>query len=300
MDLKRFLTFLTALACTLGVDFAVWEWSLGERNYIRGYEEAFSLLEQTNGSERIILIGGSSIAWGISAQTLSGELGVPVVNFGIHAGVGYRHHWELLEGKLDPTTDTLLISPEYGLPRATSRLQRSPLFCQVKLGILREWHPMCIGFGLYRLVSLVWTQGEAYDPRGFNAHGDYIARSDSRTLDERREVNNLCDSLDSEGAADYRTMWGGVRDSGFRILYLPTVVPSEARCLDGSMESWQREMIDYFGAENSSSQVNFWPASDFFDTEYHLTLDGQERRTVLTLQFLRAVGAAVTSSGDVG
>lgn len=298
--MRRLLSFLVVLGCTLVMDFMAWGVALGEHNYIRGYEKPFELLEQTTGSRRIVLIGGSSIAWGISAQKLSSELGVPVVNFGIHAGVGYRRHWELLEGKLDPKTDTLLVSPEYGLPRKVSWLDRSPLFCQVKVGILREWSPTCTGFGLYRFVSLVWTQGEAYDPRGFNDHGDYIARADDRTLDERREVNDLCPSLDSDGAAEYRALWEGVRDLGFRVLYLPTVVPDEARCRDGSMEAWQREMVEFFGTENSSAQVTFFRASDFFDTEYHLTLHGQERRTAMTLQFLRSAleGGAVAEGGS--
>lgn len=56
-------------------------------NYFYASLEKTRLLQETP-SPRIILFGGSNIAFGIDSEMMAQELGIPVINDGLHAGLG--------------------------------------------------------------------------------------------------------------------------------------------------------------------------------------------------------------------
>ena len=68
---------------------------------------------KTEKSPKIVLIGGSGLAFGMDSKTISEYYNMPVINMGLHGGIGLRF---LLEG-IKPymkRNDILLIIPEYG------------------------------------------------------------------------------------------------------------------------------------------------------------------------------------------
>jgi hypothetical protein len=63
---------------------------------------------------KIILLGGSATLFGLNASLIESELGLPVINGGLHAGIGLASI--LREGKKMITPgDTVVIYPEYEL-----------------------------------------------------------------------------------------------------------------------------------------------------------------------------------------
>src|SRR5690349_24986573 len=56
-------------------------------HYFAGSLLQLELLENTP-SPRIILIGGSNVSFGIDARLMQQTLGIPVINDGLHAGLG--------------------------------------------------------------------------------------------------------------------------------------------------------------------------------------------------------------------
>ena len=65
-----------------------------DRNqYLQEYNHKIELLETTP-SPRIIFIGGSNTAFGISSPVIADSLGCHVVNFGLHGGIGIRYPME--------------------------------------------------------------------------------------------------------------------------------------------------------------------------------------------------------------
>jgi hypothetical protein len=81
-------------------------------HYFAGSRVQLELLTSTP-SPRIILAGGSNVSFGIDAELMQRTLGIPVINDGLHAGLGVVPLRELLD-HLRPG-DVVIISLEYQL-----------------------------------------------------------------------------------------------------------------------------------------------------------------------------------------
>ena len=66
-----------------------------EKNYLYGFKNYFNRLEETSNKERIILLGGSSLALGVSAERITKVIGIETINAGINAGIGYEGIYDL-------------------------------------------------------------------------------------------------------------------------------------------------------------------------------------------------------------
>jgi hypothetical protein len=69
-------------------------------------------LLKNSASPKIVLAGGSNIAFGIDSAEIIRDLNVPVINMGVHAGFGLGRILGSISPYLDEG-DTLLIIPEY-------------------------------------------------------------------------------------------------------------------------------------------------------------------------------------------
>ncbi|MBQ4278646.1 MAG: hypothetical protein IJC16_01650 [Rikenellaceae bacterium] len=66
----------------------------------------------TTPSPRIILVGGSNLAYGIDSRRISRAFGLPVVNTGLNAGMGLYYIMERVRPYIR-TGDIVVLSPEY-------------------------------------------------------------------------------------------------------------------------------------------------------------------------------------------
>jgi len=86
-------------------------------------------LIETSGQQRIILLGGSSFGFSVSAESITKELGILTLNLGTHAGIRFYNIWNLYKDYLDPELDTVILSPELQL---ISKLNgKSEEYCQI-------------------------------------------------------------------------------------------------------------------------------------------------------------------------
>ena len=61
---------------------------------------------------RIVFVGGSNLSHGLDSPLIENELGLPVVNMGVHAGLGLRYiMWATMDGL--HRGDIVVIVPEY-------------------------------------------------------------------------------------------------------------------------------------------------------------------------------------------
>lgn len=79
--------------------------------YLREYNKKIELIESTP-SPRLILIGASTLAFGVDSKQISDSLGINVINMGLHAGIGARYYIDdylqyIRQG------DIVIISPSY-------------------------------------------------------------------------------------------------------------------------------------------------------------------------------------------
>lgn len=80
-------------------------------DYIREYNKKIDLIKKTP-SPRMILMGASTLAFGIDSKQISDSLGINVINMGLHAGIGARYYLDdylqfIRQG------DIVIISPSY-------------------------------------------------------------------------------------------------------------------------------------------------------------------------------------------
>lgn len=94
-------------------------------NYFAGSLQQVELLKKIKGP-RIILIGGSNVALGLDAELMQKELGIPVINDGLHAGLGV-----LPLKELQPyihAGDVIIISLEYSMFSNIETMNGDPAF----------------------------------------------------------------------------------------------------------------------------------------------------------------------------
>lgn len=71
------------------------------------YEKKATAL-QASSSPRVVLVGGSEVHYGVSAELMTEALGLPSVNFGTHGALGWQIQIEQVEPLLE-TGDIVLL-----------------------------------------------------------------------------------------------------------------------------------------------------------------------------------------------
>ena len=91
--MKKLILLLLAVLILIIVDYVIPKiFPLTSKdNYLLGYENFHNAAKETFGQDRIILVGGSSLGWGVSSEVLTKNLDIPTLNYGLHAGVGYKN-----------------------------------------------------------------------------------------------------------------------------------------------------------------------------------------------------------------
>ncbi|MBR1712213.1 MAG: hypothetical protein IJ722_02265 [Alloprevotella sp.] len=88
--LLKICAFLVAFSALLMLLYYLFPTRLEADNYLFAYNDKLSRLEQTD-TPRVILVGGSNIAFGVSSEMIEDSLHCNVVNMGLHAGLGVRY-----------------------------------------------------------------------------------------------------------------------------------------------------------------------------------------------------------------
>lgn len=114
--LRYLLCVILSCAAAACLWTAVVWWQTGAPTYSSQWlYDIVQLKTRAAESERqpkLILIGGSSTLFGISAKQIRSEAGIPTVNFGLHASLGAPYMLWLVEKVLKPG-DTVLLIFEY-------------------------------------------------------------------------------------------------------------------------------------------------------------------------------------------
>ncbi|MER3433500.1 MAG: hypothetical protein C4288_08720 [Leptolyngbya sp. ERB_1_1] len=78
------------------------------------YQQKIARAEQVKAPRRILLVGGSSTHFGLSAEELQEKFGIPVLNLGLHAGLGLDAIDKLVQDEIRPD-DIVILFPEHDL-----------------------------------------------------------------------------------------------------------------------------------------------------------------------------------------
>lgn len=275
----------------------------GRQNILYTQIDKNELLKNTPGP-RLILVGGSNLAYGLDSKRIKGSLNINPINTGIHINIGLKYmlantfqyvkkndiiilsaeyqqfYGNLAEGEGElfslvtdvvPQTKGLLDYKQY-----FKLMQLIPEFAQSKL------QPILL-FYKYPTDTIIGR----YDRKAFNAYGDacahwklsaenpkpYPAITQSFNDDILKTLINFRDAVNLKKAKLYITF------PGYQYSSYKTSV--------AAVKQVERQLKDHHFLLISSPEEYIIPDNMIFDTPYHLTKKGVDHRTGLLIRDLK-------------
>lgn len=307
--MKKFLRRLTFLLLLfVGLHLLLVLAIPADRNqYLNAFNKKLQLLVDTP-SPRIVFIGGSNTAFGINSRMVEDALGLPVVNYGLHGGIGL--HFPLTEAlPYLRAGDMVVLQAEYASYfEETCNAETMPKLMVATRwrGATRlsagEWKAVVTGMPMLALSHLkrlllyplrksldtpVPQDHFTYTACGFNDYGDevshlrfpgsYVASYYKETRPVRKEFIGWL-----------RNVLHHIEQRGIKLVMLPPA------CVDSYFRDHYRNAIasalQSIGYPYiASPQSMTLPDSLAFDSGYHLNSQGVEINTRRIIEILTGI-----------
>lgn len=255
------------------------------------------------GSPRILAVGGSNLAFGLNSETLQDSFSMPVVNLGLHAGLGLTFILEEARHVIR-SGDIVLLSCEYSInAKGDPRLENTAAWFYP--GAADYYHVSSYdAFKLYldythsRLEDLLagdynpHPQKEdtvpVYSREGFNAYGDMVAHLSKGPAAELRDRNDFPADHHQE-TSELQAFCAYAQSKNVKVIYLFPPYPV-------SEYTQQRQKLGALAADLRKSLHTPIPDSPedfiysdslFYDTVYHLNGKGRAARTARVIECLK-------------
>lgn len=330
MSPKRFLIgFVGGLGLALVLFFAAFYRQLGAPTLSSQWCWDINVkkhqLALAAGTPKLLLIGGSSTLFGLSAKTIQTETGFPTVNMGTHAALGPEYIMRLARQSARPG-DTVLLAFEYEVYHYFSRVRGRGWTDQLYFDYLfardpdyfRSW-PLTKQLSTAMLIStrrlkeglrnrgktIPLYDGGVYNPTNVNAFGDQTnARISTRPSGQpwlAVKSQNLSAGMGNQptGFENIREFIQWARTNNVRVLAtFPSIAyrpeydqPPARRTID--------QIKDFFASENvpvvgTAQEAMLAGEKYFYDTLYHPTEQGSIERTKILVKHL----APLLKTGD--
>ncbi|MEO5580607.1 MAG: hypothetical protein ABIR58_08100 [Gemmatimonadaceae bacterium] len=320
MLMRLFFVKMAALASAVilsGVLISQYDTRATDDNYLASVLEKDRIIRNTP-SPKIILVGGSNLAFGIDSRMLQDSIGMPVVNMGLYAKLGLRYMLAQAKPYI-ARNDVVVIVPEYeqfygefanGDFTLNTALLYAPAdriadFAQsysLVDVVLRPRVENARRAFMQGLANAVGREDEYFPPqnsafysrRAFNDRGDMVAHlgqlapnPDSIFVGEIPPMRQFSEEVITDLNDVARTARSRRAQAYFMFpSYIDRAYAINGASIDSLRRRLAREMIIPIVG---TPQDFVFPSRLFFDTRYHLNEDGRRLRTLRTIEFLRAV-----------
>lgn len=294
--LKKLCLFLGLFLLSAALVFALHFFVIGNQN-LGSFQAA--LLDKTErlqsiGEPKIILIGNSNLAFGVDSQRIQEALGMPVVNMGLHGGLGNAFLENM--GKLDISEGDIVVVchsdydddgtiPDPALAWIT--VEMHPEFWKLipakAIPQMLKAYPSYLYSSAVRFLTgspkNVPETGTSYSRAGFNAFGDVCVRGEDSFVFTEDSV--VVPQVSEETAARLNALNHYIlsRDATMVVAGYPIgsgeFTPAEAEF--DAFEAQLREALDCPVISRFADY--FIPYSCFYDTVFHLNDEGVKLRT---------------------
>lgn len=277
--------------------------------YTNSYQAAFvDKLERLNSIDepKIILVGHSNLAFGMNSEELQKEFGMPVVNLGLHGGLGNVFYEEAAKKNINKGDIVVICNSSYADDGNIydPDLAWITIDCNKSMyGIfsIKDWIRLFPAYNNYWWDSFkMWItktgnryEDGCYARNAFNECGDVIVRPDSLQMDVEDyfsqmqiaapEVNDICTKRLNR-LNDYCTNRGAkMVVAGFPIAYGAYSVYDEK-----DFEDFQAKLEESLDCEVISDfRDYFYPYDYFYNTYLHLNEKGAQARTTQLISDLK-------------
>jgi hypothetical protein len=270
------------------------------QHYYHGSLLKLELLRKTP-SPRIILVGGSNIAWGIDSQLIEQSLGIPVVNDGLDVHIGIVPLLEVQE-YIHPG-DIIIISLEYYNFAGGHDFYGGPQyladwieFSPQRIKYLKEpfWDslPMLhrmLQRKIHRQMNL-YFYGEnlsefrgIYQSKYFNEYGDFVGHlQDKKSPEISANYGGFLVNQNDEAYAFLEAFHLHARSQGALVFY-----EAPAARLTNCELTGMKYIHRFYRLLQTQTTIPLltnadhlcYPDEYFYDTPFHLNAQGREIRT---------------------
>lgn len=248
-------------------------------------------------SPKIILAGGSNLAFGINSEKIQNEFSVPVVNLGLHAGLGLEFMVNELK-ELIKEKDVVFISIEYFLDKEGKyelknhiRLSYPNAANYYHKNIKKEiqLHIVNTRKNLKRLNQKGSDDvlHSVYSSQSFNKYGDVVGHLDQlppKIIEDRFKFNYRY----WEGIEILNDFNNYAKSKNVNVFFLfPNYPGSEYMRNEVVLSKLENNIIRNLSFEVINIPQDFlYNDGFFFDTVYHLNKEGREIRTIKLIEIM--------------
>lgn len=257
---------------------------------------------QDSSGERIIIIGGSNILFGIDSKLIETTFGRPVVNMGLHAGLNYHFLLNQINNYVQKG-DMLIVIPEhtnYFNPCRISEASLQTITIQPKSLFYFQkyyWYELGLKSLIYRVKKNIesfqlpssWflPKNNLYSVNGINEYGDQINHLNKKLKRPLRGTPIVFSSCNFDDCFLDKTA-DLVKFTKKEDIDLFFSFPSTAASFyDEQFGTCFSEKLQELDIKLLGSEEAFvYPDTYFFDTMYHLNKEGRTTRTTQLIELL--------------
>ena len=268
-------------------------------------------------SPRIVLVGGSSLAFGVDSALLEQEFpGYTAVNFGLYAALGTQMMLELSAGQFQ-AGDIVILSPEQQQQTLSCYFNAEAAWQALdgNFGLLTRLDPEHFGAlaGQYPYFAArklnYFLKGEKPAPQGvyrrasFDEHGEVQAGCTANTMpggwDQNTPVLLEAEIFDPDFVQAVNAWAAAAEAQGAQVYY--RFSPMNAAAVQGDADEyydWLRGQLDFpiLGDPHACILDPAW----FYDTNFHLNEAGRQLNTRNLVRDLKAqLGDASKTEIDI-
>jgi hypothetical protein len=313
------LGLLTALILFSGVALSQYHTELRDDSYLAAVLEKDRIIRNTP-SPKIILVGGSNLAFGIDSKQIEDSLGLHVVNMGLYAKLGLKYMLAQVRPYIK-AGDVVLVVPEYDqfygdFANGDNTLNTALLYApadripdfirsySIVDVVLRPRVENARRSFLRAVAAAVGKENQlfpqdtntVYNRKSFNQYGDAVTHlgrkgmnPDSifvKPLPPMKEFNR--GTLD-----DLNDIQETAKQVKARAYFMfPSYIDRSYVINIAAIDSLRRKLETGMKMPIVGTAQDFvFPKSWFYDTRYHLNATGRQERTVRLIRILRSVGS---------
>jgi hypothetical protein len=277
----------------------------GDSHFLAAWREKSARLEAVS-PPRVLLVGGSSTAFGVDSGALERALGRPVVNLAMNAGLGLGFILNQAADAVRPG-DLVMLTPEYWLLERRENFDASTVFVALRVTpatarfVPLKTVPRLLDQGLVpvsdrlrALSAFLHGGGEnpVYTRAAFDQWGDVVAHHPFGSRRGGDQHAWVPPAEDTEKACRLLAAFADdVRGRGAELVIMPPPIPADDHQVHRAavIRLWQK-----VGEATHADVVlvrKTFAREQFFDTVYHLTQEGRRSRTRAIIAWARRQAA---------
>ena len=294
--LQKLCLFLGLFLLSAVLVFALHFFVIGNQN-LGSFQAA--LLDKTErlrsiDEPKIILIGNSNLAFGVDSQRIQDALGMPVVNMGLHGGLGNAFLENM--GKLDISEGDIVVVchsdydddgtiPDPALAWIT--VEMHPEFWKLipakAIPQMLKAYPSYLYSSAVRFLTgspkNVPETGTSYSRAGFNAFGDVCVRGEDSFVFTEGSV--VVPQVGEETAARLNELNRYILSRGATMVVAGYPIGSgEFTPAEAEFDAFEAQLREALDCPVISQFADYYlPYSCFYDTVFHLNDEGVKLRT---------------------